>query len=218
MLNLIYSKLSGEGFEDLASGKVDPDFGVWEIGYLLRDFTRLADTDQTLALTAMAHLCFLLSFLLSAQPASWPPAGLVRARWPHREAVKAYRARVRDHREQGQSFEQAQRSALTPCALPIAGPLPDTCPLPPTDLLAALLAHPDFQEGLRCGQENFFDSYEEAPLTEEEIIEEVEGNLSRGVLEAGKTCHQMHGWEPFSSLYNLGFVLGTINQGLTYAH
>ncbi len=41
-LNLIYSKLCGEGFEELDTRKPAPDFGAWEIGYLLRDFTRLA--------------------------------------------------------------------------------------------------------------------------------------------------------------------------------
>jgi hypothetical protein len=112
MVNLIYSKLCGEGFADLASGKVDPDFGVWEIGYLLRDFTRLVDTDQTLALTGMAHLCFLLSFLPSKQPGRWPPAGLVHARGPHNDTVKAYRARVRIYREQGKSYDEAQHLAL----------------------------------------------------------------------------------------------------------
>jgi hypothetical protein len=112
MVNLIYSKLCGEGFADLASGEVDPNFGAWEIGYLLRDFTRLAATNQTLALTGMAHLCFLLSFLPSKQPGYWPPAGLVRARWFHNDTVKAYRERVRVHREQSKSYEEAQRLAL----------------------------------------------------------------------------------------------------------
>jgi hypothetical protein len=112
MANLIYSKLCGEGFADFASGKVDPNFGVWEIGYLLRDFTRLADIDQTLALTGMAHLCFLLSFLPPKPPRCWPPAGLVQARRSHNDAIKAYRARVRVQREQGKSFDEAQRLAL----------------------------------------------------------------------------------------------------------
>lgn len=112
MVNLIYSKVLGEGFEDLSSGKVAPDFGVWEIGWLLRDFTRLAEADRTLALTGMAHLCFLVSFLPQEPPASWPLASLLRAWWQHNDAVKAYRARVRLYREQGKSYNEAQRLAL----------------------------------------------------------------------------------------------------------
>ncbi|MBA2677093.1 MAG: hypothetical protein H0U76_01640 [Ktedonobacteraceae bacterium] len=112
MVNLIYSKVLGEGFEDLSSGEVAPDFGAWEIGWLLRDFTRLAEADRMLALTGMAHLCFLVSFLPREPPASWPPASLLRAWWQHNDAVKAYRARVRLYREQGKSYNEAQRLAL----------------------------------------------------------------------------------------------------------
>ncbi len=112
MVNLIYSKLLGKSFEDLASGEVEPGFGAWEIGWLLRDFTRLAETDRVLALTGIAHLCFLVSFLPPLPSASWPPVGLVWARWKHNDAVKAFRARVRFYREQGKSFDEAQRFAL----------------------------------------------------------------------------------------------------------
>lgn len=68
MVNLIYAKLCGEGFGDLVTGEVEPDFGAWEIGWLLRDFTRLAETDRALALTGMAHLCFLVAFLPAELP------------------------------------------------------------------------------------------------------------------------------------------------------
>ncbi|MBV9689082.1 MAG: transposase, partial [Ktedonobacteraceae bacterium] len=50
---------------------------------------------------------------------------------------------------------------------------------PVVPVLSALLEHPEFQAGLALAQECFFDSYEEAPLTEEEMLEEVEMNLSR---------------------------------------
>jgi hypothetical protein len=112
MVNLIYSKLLGKGFEDLVTGEVDPNFGVWEIGWLLRDFTRFAETDRLLALTGIAHLCFLVSFLPPEQPAFWPSAGLEWTRWMHNDAVKAYRARVRFYREQGKNYDEAQRLAL----------------------------------------------------------------------------------------------------------
>jgi len=77
MVNLIYSKLLGKSFEDLVTSEVEPSFGAWEIGWLLRDFTRLAETDRMLALTGIAHLCFLVSFLPPQPPVSWPPTGLV---------------------------------------------------------------------------------------------------------------------------------------------
>lgn len=115
MVNLLYAKLLGEGFEDWSSGEVEPDFGVWEIGWLLRDFTRLAQTDPIFALTGLAHLCFLISFLPLQPPAFWPPLGLVQARSQHNAAVKAYRARVRIYREQGKSYGKAQRLALSAC-------------------------------------------------------------------------------------------------------
>jgi hypothetical protein len=82
--------------------------------------------------------------------------------------------------------------------------------------LSALLAHPEFQKGLAVGHEFFFDSYEEAPLTEEEMIEEVEWNLSRHIVARGKKIARLIGDEPPSCFYNLGYVIGTIEQGLTY--
>jgi len=114
LVNQIYSNLRGDLCGKLGSlfGEVAPDFGPWEVGWLLRDLTRLAETDWTLALVGIAHLCFLLSFLPQDPPSSWPPAGLLRARGPHNDALKDYRARVRDYREQGKSFDEAQRLAL----------------------------------------------------------------------------------------------------------
>jgi len=67
------------------------------------------------------------------------------------------------------------------------------------------------------GHEGFFDSYEEAPLTEEEMIDEVEGNLNRRVTARDKKIARATGDEPPSYFYNLGYVIGIIDQGLTYA-
>ena len=89
--------------------------------------------------------------------------------------------------------------------------------LPIVPVLSALLAHPEFQAGLAHAQQAFFDSYEEAPLTEEEMLEEVESNLSRRVAEWDKQVSRLMGEEPPSYLLNLGCVIGIINQGLTYA-
>ncbi len=82
--------------------------------------------------------------------------------------------------------------------------------------LSALLAHPEFQQGLADGHEFFSDFYEDAPLSEDEMIEEVEGNLSRRATEREKKICRMYGWEPSSYFYGLGCVVGIIDQGLTY--
>ncbi len=83
-------------------------------------------------------------------------------------------------------------------------------------LLSALLENPEFQRGLAIGHEFFDESYEEAPLTEDEIIKEVEGNLNRRMVEQDKKIARVMGDEPTSYFYNLGFVMGTIDKGLTY--
>ena len=70
---------------------------------------------------------------------------------------------------------------------------------------------------MRTGQKFFHDSFEEAPLTEEEMIKEVEMNLSRRVTERSRKLCLFEGGEPPSYLYELGYVMGTIDQGLSYA-
>jgi hypothetical protein len=77
--------------------------------------------------------------------------------------------------------------------------------------LAALLEHPEFERGVCQGQEYFFNSYEEAPLTEEEMTDEVEGNVSRRATKQDRK-------KPSSSLHRLGWVVGTIAKGLSYAY
>jgi len=85
--------------------------------------------------------------------------------------------------------------------------------------LSVLFEHPDFQRGFTDGHAEFLDSYEPEPLTEEEMIEEVEMNLSRRITERCQKIYQSEGWQRQAGyyLYNLGFVVGTIDQGLTYA-
>lgn len=89
----------------------EADFCPWTIGFSLGTLVRLAEEDCLLALTGLAHLCYLLSFL---SPGSWgyPFSRLSWAYASHQVAMKAYRARIRLFREQGKSFEQAQRLAL----------------------------------------------------------------------------------------------------------
>jgi len=83
--------------------------------------------------------------------------------------------------------------------------------------ISALLEHPEFQAGLALAQQCFFDAYEEAPLTEEEMIEEVELNLSRRITERSNKIARVMGWPPSCYLRDLGCVIGIINHGLTYA-
>jgi hypothetical protein len=83
--------------------------------------------------------------------------------------------------------------------------------------LLALLDHPEFQRGLVDGQEEFLGSYQPAPLTQEEMIQEVELNLSHWVTERCKKLCALNGWEPGSYFYDLGFTIGLIDKGLTYA-
>lgn len=78
--------------------------------------TRLAETDRILALVGMAHLCFLLPLLTQERPSDWPRSEPYHARILHDRAVKTYRARVRVCREQGKSFDEAQRLALVTAA------------------------------------------------------------------------------------------------------
>ena len=56
-----------------------------------------------------------------------------------------------------------------------------------------------------------------SPLTEEEMIDDVEEWISRDGFELDKTVCQVTGSEPHTYLYNLGLTVGTIDQGLRYA-
>ncbi len=84
-------------------------------------------------------------------------------------------------------------------------------------LLSVLLEHPEFQQGLATARECFLECYEAAPLTEEEMIAEVESELSYCAIETDREIFHLLGKQPLSYLYHLGFVFGTINEGLTYA-
>jgi hypothetical protein len=65
-----------------------------------------------LALTGLAHYCFLLPFFPLDGTQSWPLYRLFRARHLHNDVLRIYRARVRVYREQGTSFSESQRLAL----------------------------------------------------------------------------------------------------------
>src|SRR5262249_48267265 len=89
--------------------------------------------------------------------------------------------------------------------------------VPAVSSLAALLNHPDFQRGLAEAREQFLGDYEPAPLDLDEMIDEVEMNLSYYATARDKMINRRYG-VPSSYLCNLGFVVGTINEGLTYVH
>lgn len=60
LVNHVYSSLTDTRFyRDLETGEVIADFLPWQVGGLLRDLTRLAETDRTLAYVGIGHLCFL---------------------------------------------------------------------------------------------------------------------------------------------------------------
>lgn len=83
-------------------------------------------------------------------------------------------------------------------------------------MLSALFAHSEFVQGVRDCQEYYFDLYDEAPLTEEEMIKVVEMNLSRRAAKADRQITAILGGETLSYLEKLGWVIGTIARGLTY--
>src|SRR5260370_7084497 len=96
----------------LESGEVVSYFLPWQVGWLLRDLTRLAETDRLLAHVGMAHLCFLLAHFAPERPSDWPGYQLYHIYTLHDRTVKDYRSRVRVYREQGKSYDESQHLAL----------------------------------------------------------------------------------------------------------
>jgi len=107
-------KLMNELYQNLADlcHKHEPDFYPWTLGFVLGELANVAERDKTLALTGLAHYCFLLPLLTQERPPSWPRYEPYHAGTLHDRAVKAYRVRVRVYREQGKSFAEAQHLAL----------------------------------------------------------------------------------------------------------
>lgn len=113
LVNHIYSSLTDARlYRDLLISEIVSDFLPWQVGWLLHDLTRLAETDRTLAYVGMGHLCFLLPLLIQERPVTWPRNEPFCADILHTRAIKAYRARVRFYREQGKNYDEAQRLAL----------------------------------------------------------------------------------------------------------
>jgi len=113
LVNHIYKSLTDDRFyRDLDTGKALQDFLPWQVGWLLRDLTRLAETERTLAYVGIAHLRFVLPLLTQERPANWPRYEPYHSHILHDRVVKAFRARMRVYREQGKSYNEAQRLAL----------------------------------------------------------------------------------------------------------
>jgi hypothetical protein len=75
------------------------------------------------------------------------------------------------------------------------------------ETLSELSAHPDFQAGLRDAEAQFLESHDAAPLTEDEMMEEVESNLRRSVMQQCRKVARIYGYTAPSYLYQLGFLL-----------
>lgn len=123
LVNHIYSSLTDTRFyRDFDTNEVVSDFLPWQVGWLLRDLTRLAETDCTLAYVGIGHLCFLLPLLIQDRPVNWPRYEPYHSHILHDRAVKAYRSQVQFYREQGKSYDEAQRLALCwrePCQVDV---------------------------------------------------------------------------------------------------
>ena len=87
----------------------------------------------------------------------------------------------------------------------------------PVALLSPLLAHPEFRQGVADAHATFLNDYEPGPLTEEDMIDDVEEWLSREGFAYDKTSCQVRSSKPRTYLYNLGLLIGNIDKGLTDA-
>lgn len=91
----------------------DPGMYPWTPGHILGDMAGIAEWDRTLALTGLAHLCFLLPFFAQSCPSDGTYSeDYYHGARLHLCAIKAYRERIRTYRAQGKSFAEAQRLAL----------------------------------------------------------------------------------------------------------
>lgn len=107
LLNDLYRTLT-----DLRYRHKDPGMYPWTLGFVLGELAYIAECDNTLALVGLAYVCFLLPLFTHPRPSDWPRYEPYNTRAWHDHAIRAYRRRVRAYREQGKSFEEAQRLAL----------------------------------------------------------------------------------------------------------
>jgi hypothetical protein len=108
-------------------------------------------------------------------------------------------------------------STIVPVTPPSQSQCQEHAPDSLLSMLSTLFAHPEFVQGVRDCQEYYFDLYDEVPLTEEEMFKAVEINLSRRTAKVDQQTTAILGGEAPSYLEKLGWVIGTIAKGLTYA-
>ncbi len=88
-------------------------------------------------------------------------------------------------------------------------------PLEPTTL-SALLACPDFRNGLEFGQRICQEEYEEdpaqVPQTEEALVCFVNWELSSQMYQRGKLFEHLFGGSTLSYVHHIGFVVGYLNH------
>jgi hypothetical protein len=84
--------------------------------------------------------------------------------------------------------------------------------------LPALLKHPDFQAGLRDGQQTFqegmFWEDQENVWTEDDIIQFIGEELSETTYRRGQRIDQVMGQPSLSYLHHLGFAISYLDQAL----
>jgi len=85
-------------------------------------------------------------------------------------------------------------------------------------VLTALLDHPEFQEGLRNGQETFeagmFADDHEKAWTEEDIIQFIDEELSQHVYRQEQLVGRVMNWSIPSYLSHLGFTVSYLALAL----
>ncbi len=85
-----------------------------------------------------------------------------------------------------------------------------------TGALSALLACPDFRDGLEFGQricqEEFEEDPAQVPQTEEALVCFVNTELSSQMYQRGKLFEQLLGGSTLSYVHHLGFVIGYLNH------
>ena len=70
--------------------KHEPDFYPWALGFLLGELASIAERDKMLALTGLAHYCFLLPLLTQERSSFWPRFEPYDVGILYRCAVRAY--------------------------------------------------------------------------------------------------------------------------------
>jgi len=92
-------------------------------------------------------------------------------------------------------------------------PVPALVPSALPEAVSALAAQPDFLAGLQDAQQVYDDNEYEGRLSEGEMMELVERNVSRRGRERDNKVCQAMGLQAPAFLYALGLVIGLIGTG-----